>query len=72
MAKGGKLVISGASATGSSLYQRSKAEGEVVLRASVENALDRRAWKESPFQYEHVYLYPLDPRTAQISLQVGL
>lgn len=40
-----------------------------VLRAGVDNLFDRRAWKESPFQFDHVYLYPLEPRTFRASVQ---
>ena len=41
-------------------------------RLGVANLADRRAWKESPFQYEHVYLYPLAPRTWRASLEISL
>ena len=41
-----------------------------VWRAGVDNLLDRRAWRESPFQFGHAYLYPLAPRTLRLSLQV--
>jgi iron complex outermembrane receptor protein len=37
-------------------------------RIGVDNALDRRAWKESPYQFGHVYLYPLAPRTWRASV----
>jgi iron complex outermembrane receptor protein len=40
-------------------------------RLAVNNATDRRAWKESPYQFGHVYLYPLAPRTWRASLAVG-
>ena len=43
-----------------------------TLRAGVDNLFDRRAWKESPYQFSHVYLYPLAGRTARVSLQVDL
>jgi iron complex outermembrane receptor protein len=42
-----------------------------VWRLGVNNATDRRAWKESPYQFGHVYLYPLAPRTWRASLTVG-
>jgi iron complex outermembrane receptor protein len=44
----------------------------LVWRAGVDNLADRRAWKESPNQYSHVYLYPLAPRTFRVSLEVAL
>ena len=43
----------------------------VVWRAGLDNATDRRAWKESPYQFSHVYLYPLAPRTLRASATVG-
>jgi len=43
-----------------------------IWRMGVDNLADRRAWKESPYQYEHVYLYPLAPRTWRASLEVQL
>jgi iron complex outermembrane receptor protein len=43
----------------------------LTWRAGVDNASDRRAWKESPYQFGHVYLYPLAPRTWRISVQGG-
>ncbi|MCW5631741.1 MAG: TonB-dependent receptor [Rubrivivax sp.] len=40
-------------------------------RLGVDNATDRRAWKESPYQFGHAYLYALAPRTWRLSLQVA-
>ena len=39
------------------------ANGTLVWRVGVDNVTDRRAWRESPFQFGHVYLFPLAPRT---------
>ena len=39
-------------------------------RVGVDNVGNRRAWKESPYQFGHVYLYPLAPRTARGSVTV--
>jgi iron complex outermembrane recepter protein len=44
----------------------------LVWRVGVDNLADRRAWKESPYQYSHAYLYPLAPRTFRVSLEVAL
>lgn len=41
----------------------------LVWRAGLDNATDRRAWKEAPYQFGHAYLYPLAPRTWRLSLQ---
>jgi iron complex outermembrane receptor protein len=43
-----------------------------TLRAGFDNLLDRRAWRESPYEYDHVYLFPLAPRTFRVSLQADL
>ncbi|MDM4766149.1 TonB-dependent receptor [Pelomonas sp. SE-A7] len=43
-----------------------------IWRAGVDNLTNRRAWKESPYQYEHVYLYPLAPRSWRASLELSL
>ncbi len=41
----------------------------LVWRLAVDNVTDRRAWKESPYQFGHAYLYPLAPRTVRASVQ---
>lgn len=43
-----------------------------VWRVAVDNLTNRRAWRESPWQFEHSYLYPLAPRTFRASLEVRL
>ena len=43
-----------------------------IWRAGVDNLTNRRAWRESPWQFEHSYLYPLAPRTLRASLEVRL
>lgn len=43
-----------------------------VWRAGIDNLTNRRAWRESPWQFEHSYLYPLAPRTFRTSLEVRL
>lgn len=34
----------------------------LTLRVGVNNVADKRAWKESPYQFDHAYLYPLASR----------
>jgi iron complex outermembrane recepter protein len=41
-------------------------------RLGVDNATDRRAWKEAPFQFGHAYLYPLPARQWHASVEVKL
>ena len=43
----------------------------LLWRVGVDNATDRRAWKESPYQFGHVYLYPLAPRTWRASVHAS-
>jgi iron complex outermembrane receptor protein len=43
-----------------------------IWRAAVDNLANRRAWRESPWQFEHSYLYPLAPRTLRASLELRL
>ena len=45
---------------------------EWLLRAGVDNLFNRRAWRESPYQFSHAYLYPLEPRSFRLSLQTSL
>ncbi|MEQ1806111.1 MAG: TonB-dependent receptor [Burkholderiaceae bacterium] len=44
----------------------------LTWRAGVDNLTDARAWKESPYQFSHVYLFPLAPRTWRLSVQADL
>ena len=53
-------------------YERQVGGNAWTLRAGIDNLFDRRAWKESPFQFSHAYLYPLAARTMRVSLQVDL
>jgi iron complex outermembrane receptor protein len=38
----------------------------------IENIADKRYWKESPYQYGHVYLFPGAPRTLRLGVNVTL
>ncbi|MFT3666312.1 TonB-dependent siderophore receptor [Piscinibacter sp.] len=44
----------------------------LTWRAGVDNLADRRAWRESPYQFGHAYLFPLAPRTFRLSVQAEL
>jgi len=44
----------------------------LVWRAGIDNVTDRRAWRESPYQFSHAYLFPLAPRSLRLSLQADL
>ena len=52
--------------------QRVQGGARWVWRFSLENVANRRAWKESPYQFGHAYLYPLAPRTVRAALDVTL
>ena len=43
----------------------------LTWRLGVDNATDKRAWRESPYQFNHAYLYPLAPRTWRASVQAA-
>jgi iron complex outermembrane recepter protein len=53
-------------------YEQSLGKQLLIWRVGVDNLADRRAWKESPYQYSHAYLFPLAPRTWRASLEVSL
>lgn len=57
---------------GARVEQRLATGTTLTWRAGVYNATDKRAWRESPYQYGHAYLYPLAPRTWQLSMQADL
>ncbi|MGY4828658.1 TonB-dependent siderophore receptor [Sphaerotilaceae bacterium SBD11-9] len=56
----------------SARYEQKLQEASLIWRAGVDNVFDRRAWRESPFQFDHVYLYPLAPRTFRLSVEMSL
>ncbi|HEX7638141.1 MAG TPA: TonB-dependent receptor [Burkholderiaceae bacterium] len=43
----------------------------LTWRAGVNNLFDRRAWREAPYQYDHAYLFPLEPRTFFASIDAS-
>lgn len=45
---------------------------QLTWTLGVLNAFDRRAWKESPMQYGHVYLFPLEARTVRLTVMAEL
>jgi iron complex outermembrane recepter protein len=55
---------------GARLQQR-LAGTALTWRLGVDNATDKRAWRESPYQFSHAYLYPLAPRTWRASVQAA-
>ena len=53
-------------------YQTRVGTTALTWQLGLDNATNRRAWRESPYQYQHVYLFPLAPRTWRASMQVDL
>jgi iron complex outermembrane recepter protein len=53
-------------------YDTKVAGAQTIWRAGIDNLFDKRTWRESPYAFSHVYLYPLAPRTLRMSLQVDL
>jgi iron complex outermembrane receptor protein len=53
-------------------YTQSIAAGKLTWRFAIDNATNRRAWHESPYQFSHAYLFPMAPRTWRLSLQADI
>ena len=53
-------------------YETNLAGAQWTWRAGIDNLFDKRAWRESPYEFSHAYLYPLAPRTLRVSAQVDL
>jgi iron complex outermembrane receptor protein len=53
-------------------YEQVVGRSTLVWRAGVENIFNRAAWRESPFQFSHSYLFPMAPRVFAVSLQASL
>ena len=52
-------------------YSATLAGVATVWQLGVDNVADHRAWREAPYQFSHVYLFPLSPRTWRASVQAG-
>ena len=67
------ISIPGYSRIDASLRFDSTLAGKTLLwRAGVDNVFNRRAWKESPLQFGHAYLFPLAARALRVSVDVSL
>jgi iron complex outermembrane receptor protein len=54
-------------------FEQRLGNGAVLLwRAGVDNATDERAWRESPYQFGHAWLFPLQPRSLRLSVEARL
>ena len=50
-------------------YQTRLSNFPATWRLGVSNLLNKRFFKESPYQYGHIYLFPAAPRTVNLSLE---
>lgn len=53
-------------------YERKTGFGTTRWTLAVDNVFDRRYWREAPYQFGHVYLYPGAPRTVRIAFTAAL
>jgi iron complex outermembrane receptor protein len=53
-------------------YELPLGKGTLTWRAGVQNVTNQNAWRESPFQFDHSYLFPMVPRTFALSVQASL
>ena len=53
-------------------FVQSTQSTRLIWRAGVDNLLDRRAWRESPYQFSHAYLFPLAARTFRVSVEASM
>ncbi len=56
----------------STRFEQNTRWANLTWRAGVDNVANTRAWKESPFQFAHAYLYPMAPRTLRLSVELRL
>jgi iron complex outermembrane receptor protein len=77
--EGGRTVVPNGTITlpawttlDASVAYRTNLSGKpATWRLGVNNLADKRYFKESPYQYSHVYLFPGAPRTWRVSLDAG-
>jgi len=53
-------------------YETKLGGAAAAWTVGIDNIANKRHWKESPFQFGHVYLYPGAPRTLRVSLTAAL
>lgn len=52
-------------------WRQTLGSSTLVWRLALDNATNRKAWKESPYQFGHSYLYPLPARNWRASVQAS-
>jgi iron complex outermembrane receptor protein len=53
-------------------YETKVGRAATTWTLGIDNIANKRYWKESPFQFGHVYLYPGAPRTLRLSVTAAL
>lgn len=53
-------------------YEAKMGSTATTWTLGIDNLLDKRYWKESPYQFGHVYLYPGAPRTLRLAFSASL
>jgi len=53
-------------------YAQLVGQKTLLWRVGVDNLFNQDAWRQSPYQFGHSYLFPLAPRTLALSLQASL
>ena len=51
-------------------WRQRSGDATLTWRLGIDNLFDRQAWKEAPYQFGHLYLFPLPGRSARASLQI--
>ena len=50
-------------------YRHTAGGTQLLWRVDLQNATNRRAWREAPYQFSHAYLFPLAARSLRASVQ---
>jgi iron complex outermembrane receptor protein len=53
-------------------YEQQMGTTTAMWTLGVDNVTDKRYWRESPFEFSHVYLYPGAPRTVRLGVNFTL
>jgi iron complex outermembrane recepter protein len=53
-------------------YQTKMGATDTTWTLGIENLTDKRYWKEAPYQFGHVYLFPGAPRTLRLAFSAAL
>ena len=71
LADGSQMLPAWSRVDASLRYETKLAGTPTTWTLGAENLLDKRYWKESPYQYGHVYLFPGAARTWRLAMQAS-